>query len=64
MNISDKYYASFKDSSDLIQSQVHTNRDFIEPCDIVVSVQQSFLSKQWSHVLKSVIRNSIGLIYN
>jgi hypothetical protein len=40
MNISDKYYASYKDSSGLIQSQVHTNREFIKPCDIAVSFLQ------------------------
>jgi len=64
MYISYKYYASYKDSSDLIQSPVHTNCEFIKPYNIAVSVQQSFLSQQWSHVLKSVIRNSVGFIYN
>jgi len=62
MNISDKYYASYKDSSDLIHSQVHSNREFIEPYNIALSVRQ--LSQQWSHLLKSVIGNSVGLIYN
>jgi hypothetical protein len=64
MNISDKYCASYKDSSDLIQSQVHNNHEFIKPYNIALSVQQCFLSQQWSHVLKSVIRNYVGLIYN
>jgi len=44
MNISDKYYASYKDSSDLIHSQVHSNREFIEPYNIALSVRQ--LSQQ------------------
>jgi len=52
MNISDKYYTSYKDSSDLIQSQVHTNCEFMKPYNIVVSVQQRFLSQKWSHALK------------
>jgi hypothetical protein len=63
MNISDKYYASYKDSSDLIQSQVHINHEFREPRDTAVSVQQPLFVTAMEPCLE-VIRNSVGLIYN